>query len=135
MNNYIHHSLKNKVVLITGGSRGFGWFIAETLLKSGSKVAITASSGTEELDKAKLKADTIAKPNNCLPIIADVRKWEDCKMTIDKVINNFGKIDILINNAGKGSREYRIDYLDGNKTTKFWLQAIFHFTKKLNDAG
>tara|TARA_B100001094_G_C18048009_1_gene728503 strand:+ start:118 stop:975 length:858 start_codon:yes stop_codon:yes gene_type:complete len=120
MKNYLHHSLKDKVVLITGGSRGFGWFIAERLLKSKSKVAITASSGNQELNKAKYKAKEISKPDNCLPIIADVRDWEDCKITINKVIDQFGRIDVLINNAGKGSREYRIDYLDKNKTTKFW---------------
>lgn len=143
MDNYLHHSLKDKVVLITGGSRGFGWFIAESLLKSKSKVAITASSGNQELNKAKSKAEEISKSNNCLPIIADVRNWEDCKMTVNKVINQFGRIDVLINNAGKGSREYRIDYLDKNKTTKFWdiptdswnsiintnLTGSFHMTK------
>ena len=48
MFNYSHKSLENKVVLITGGSRGFGWFIAEKLLSFGAKVAITASKKSKE---------------------------------------------------------------------------------------
>ena len=119
MVNYSHESLENKVILITGGSRGFGWFIAEKLLSFGAKVAITASSGSKELEESKSKADKIAGADKCIPIIADVRNWEDCELTINQVIDKFGKIDVLINNAGKGSKEYRIDYLGGG-TTKFW---------------
>ena len=119
MNNASHRSHKDRVVLITGGSRGFGWLIAEKLLEAGTKVALTSSTGGTQLDAIKEKARKICSTNNCITIKADVREWDDCQRTISETINAFGKIDVLINNAGRGSREYSIGR-NKEKSTKFW---------------
>lgn len=113
-----HPSLEDRVVLITGGSRGFGWFIAEALLRSGTKVALTGTRKPEQLDEVKAKAEAIADPGQCITIRADVQDWDDCQRTVEETLNAFGRIDVLINNAGRGSREYKVTM--GADTTRFW---------------
>lgn len=110
-------SLENRVVLITGGSRGFGWLIAEALLKSGSRVLLTASS-PDGVRNAQQKADALAGPGRCIALAADVGSPDDCERAANVALAAFGRIDVLVNNAGRGSREYRVT-LD-ETTTPFW---------------
>ena len=65
-----HTSLEDRVVLITGGSRGFGWFIAEALLKGGAKVALTGTRQPEQLEQVYAKAEKLAGPGHCITIQA-----------------------------------------------------------------
>jgi 3-oxoacyl-[acyl-carrier protein] reductase len=110
----LHHpSLKDRVVIITGGGRGFGWMIAEELLKAGAKVTLTAARHPEELSDVKKQAEAIAGPNRCLTVRADVTKWEDCVATVDATLQAYGTVDVLINNAGRGTSEYRIGGVGG----------------------
>lgn len=113
-----HTSLEDRVVLITGGSRGFGWFIAEALLKAGAKVALTGIRQPEQLDEVYAKAEKIAGPGRCITIQADVSNWQDCQRTVEETRTAYDSIDVLINNAGRGSREYKVT-MDGN-STRFW---------------
>ncbi|MFS4474393.1 SDR family NAD(P)-dependent oxidoreductase [Chryseobacterium sp. T20] len=86
----------SKIVLITGASRGFGKIWAEALLQRGDKVAATARN-LESIE------DLVEKyGNSVLPIELDVNKREDCFAAVQQVQEHFGKIDILINNAGYG---------------------------------
>ena len=89
----------NKVVAITGGTEGIGKALVEEFLSRGAKVA-TCSRTIEKLQQLEL--DCTGKP--LLAILADVSKEEDCKNFIDKTVREFGKIDILINNAGISMR-------------------------------
>lgn len=115
----LHHpSLKDRVVIVTGGGRGFGWFIAEELLKAGAKVVATASRKPEELAEVQQKADAIA-PGRFVTLKADVREWADCQATVDLTLKTFGRIDVLINNAGRGTGEYRMG-LGGQGSPRFW---------------
>jgi 3-oxoacyl-[acyl-carrier protein] reductase len=117
--NALHHpSLKDRVVVITGGSRGFGWFIAEELLKAGAKIVATASRKPEELVDAQKKADAIA-PGHFVTLKADVRSYADCEATVALALKTYGRIDVLINNAGRGTGEYRIG-LAGQGAPRFW---------------
>jgi len=90
--------LNQKCALVTGASRGIGRAIAVALAKAGANVAINyagneaAAKQTEEL--------CAAYGVNTLVVKADVAKAEECKAMIDSVKEQFGKIDILINNAG-----------------------------------
>ena len=118
MSEISHPSLKDRVVLITGGSRGFGWFIAEALLHGGAKVALTGTRDLKQWEDVRTKAEAIAGPGHCITIKADVRDWDDCQRTVDETLKTYGHIDVLINNAGRGSREYKVT-MDGN-TTRFW---------------
>jgi NAD(P)-dependent dehydrogenase (short-subunit alcohol dehydrogenase family) len=88
--------MTNKVWLITGTSRGFGKIWAEAALQRGDKVAATARN-TKSLN------DLVEKyGENILPISLDVNNRNDSLNTVKKVKDHFGRIDILINNAGYG---------------------------------
>jgi len=85
-----------KVIVITGASRGFGKLWAEAFLKRGDKVAATARH-LEHLDDLVEKYGT-----SVYPIVLDVNSREDSFLAIEKVKSHFGRIDVLINNAGYG---------------------------------
>jgi len=109
----MEHSIKNKVALITGASKGIGFGIAEALLKQGVKVAITSRSQASADEAAKkLGADVLA-------IAADVKDFESQQKAVEQVIAKFGALDFLIANAGVGHFA-PIDELD----PKLWLDTI-----------
>ena len=90
---------KDKVAVVTGGSDGIGKALVQLLLTQGAKVA-TCGRNHDKL--YQLKA---SHPNDDLFIqTADVSKEQDCNQFIDAVIKAYGKIDILINNAGISMR-------------------------------
>jgi 3-oxoacyl-[acyl-carrier protein] reductase len=86
--------LRDATVLVTGGSSGIGKAIARTLVDAGSKVAITGR------DERRLSE--AAHALNVLPIRADVSNESDVARTYEEVFKNFGHLDVLVNNAGKG---------------------------------
>lgn len=88
--------METKVWLITGTSKGFGRVWAEAALKRGDKVAATARNKESLTELVALYGDAV------LPIALDVNNREDCISAVDKTIEKFGKLDILINNAGYG---------------------------------
>jgi len=87
---------------VTGGSSGIGRGIAESLIDSGAKVAITGR------DKKKL--DAAAQALGAHPIHADVSKEADAVRTTREVLEKFGDLDILVNNAGLGSFKKLVDF-------------------------
>jgi NAD(P)-dependent dehydrogenase (short-subunit alcohol dehydrogenase family) len=89
-------SLKNKVVLITGASRGIGRAIAIGLAKAGADIAI-ASRKLPDLEK--VAEEITAMGRKCLPVATHVGKMEETNNLVKKVMDEFGKIDILVNNA------------------------------------
>ena len=93
--------MKNKVVVITGGSSGIGKALAIHFGERGSKIVITGRK-KEALDRAVM--DLQKKNIKVLSIIADVSKEEDNQRMAQEALEHFGKIDILINNAGISMR-------------------------------
>jgi 3-oxoacyl-[acyl-carrier protein] reductase len=93
--------LKNSTAIITGGSSGIGYSIAKVLIDSGCKVAIT---GRDE--KKLYKA---AESLNAVAIRADVANEADVQRTYREVVQAFGHLDILINNAGFGVFKKLVD--------------------------
>ena len=89
---------KNKVVLITGGSKGIGYGIAEALLKAGHQVAITSRSQAA----ADQAAADLQQYGDIIGIAADVKDLTSQKAAVAKVIENWGKLDVLVANAGVG---------------------------------
>lgn len=94
-------NLKNKVAFITGGSKGIGFGIAEALLSVGINVAITSRS-SDAAENAARKLNKKAKKSEALGIQADVQNYEDQQKAVAHTIEKFGKIDIVIANAGVG---------------------------------
>lgn len=89
---------ENTVALITGGSKGIGYGIAEALVKIGIRVALTSRHGEE----AKEAAKTLGNDNQVIGLEADVRDYNDQAEIVSKVIEKWGQLDILIANAGVG---------------------------------
>lgn len=95
-------NLKNAVALITGGSAGIGYSIAQTLAANGTHVAITGR------DKGRL--DKAAAELGALAVHADVSKEADVERTYREVLAKFGDLDILVNNAGVGVFKTLVDF-------------------------
>jgi 3-oxoacyl-[acyl-carrier protein] reductase len=92
----IELDLKGKVAIITGGSEGLGRAAAHRLAAEGSKVAIMARR-PEVLNQA---AEAIRTRTDVIAIAGDVTRTEDCRRLVDEVVQKWGRIDILLNNAG-----------------------------------
>ena len=86
--------IKNSTFLVTGGSLGIGKATAKLLVEKGGKVAITGRN--------KSRLEKAAKEISAFPINADAGKPEDIKRTYDEFLNEFKKLDCLVNNAGIG---------------------------------
>jgi len=92
---------KDKVIIITGASSGIGKACAMEFAQNGAKI-ILAARRIEELKKVE---DHIKKQGGeALSVITDVKRIDDCKNLIDRTLEKYGKIDVLINNAGISMR-------------------------------
>ena len=88
----------SKVALITGSSRGIGKAIAITLAKNNYSVIINCKNSEKELNETLAEIKKIT--SNVLDIVTDVSVYENCLNMYNEIINKFGKLDLLINNAG-----------------------------------
>jgi 3-oxoacyl-[acyl-carrier protein] reductase len=93
-------TVENKVILVTGGSKGIGYGVAEALIKHGAKVAITSRTQTSA-DKAVLQLNKLGK-GEALGIAADVRDLNAQQKAVDVVLQKWNSLDVLIANAGIG---------------------------------
>ncbi|WP_227938022.1 SDR family NAD(P)-dependent oxidoreductase [Alkalihalobacillus deserti] len=108
-------NLKNKIILVTGGSKGIGLGIAAAFINEGAKVAIVAR-GEDSLEQAKAQFSEI------LPIQADLYNEKERERVIREVVEHYGTIDVLVNNLG-GS--------NGSTTAETNL-TLFHEAFELN---
>jgi NAD(P)-dependent dehydrogenase (short-subunit alcohol dehydrogenase family) len=92
--------LDGKVAIITGASSGLGVAFATGLADAGAAVTICARR-TDRLNETKARIE--AGGGQCLAVAADVTHPEDCERVVKEALNAFGKVQILVNNAGLGS--------------------------------
>lgn len=95
--------LKNKVAIITGGTRGIGFAIAKKFLENNAKVVILGS----KVETVTNALEQLKKENNLYDVIGfypDLKDEESVSKMFEAVIEQYGKIDILVNNAGISSR-------------------------------
>lgn len=98
-----HQKFKDKVALITGSSMGIGKATAILLATQGARLVLNGRNP----EKLKQTAQALESSGfTVLAVQADVSKVDDCKRLIDKTIEHYGRLDILINNAGMSSRGY-----------------------------
>lgn len=90
-------SMQDRVAVVTGGSKGIGIAVARRFAESGAKVAILARGAAD----LKLARETLAKGGREVrDYVCDVSKGNDIKRTHDRIVADFGRIDVLVNNAG-----------------------------------
>ena len=89
-------TLDNKVVIVTGGSSGIGRAAALSFARQGAKVLITGR-------RSWPLEETVAAHPNIAGLVADVAKAEDAQRTIAKAVDTWGRLDVLVNNAGAGA--------------------------------
>lgn len=89
--------LEGKVAIITGGNSGIGAKCAEMFAKEGAKVVISAR---REAQLNEVAAKILADGGEVMSVTCDISKADQCKALVDKTVDAFGTVDILINNAG-----------------------------------
>jgi len=104
-------NLKNKIAVVTGGTKGIGYAVAESLLKSGATVFICARDQSD-LKRALEKLSALGTAGGA---ICDVRSEEQVQMMIAECERIFGGVDILINNAGIGIIGKTVEEMPGDE--------------------
>lgn len=132
----MRNNIKGKVVIITGASSGIGKSCAFNFAQRGAKIVLV-SRNREKLAKVesalkKMGVSTFARPT-------DISRYEDVKKMVKETLNHFGKIDILINNAGVVSRGLAsstpIIYLQKMMETNFYgtvycIKEVYPYIKE-----
>lgn len=128
------NNLQGMTALITGGSKGIGYGIAASLLKEGVNVAIT-SRNQQDADAASAELSKIG-PGKIIGIAADVRNFEAQQKVVAQTLATFGRLDVLIANAGIGHfapiTEMTAD--QWNDTIDTNLTGVFYSLKSALDA-
>ena len=130
--NYIgNNKLKGKIAIITGGDSGLGRACSIAYIKEGAKIVITYLD--EEKDANDTKKYIEQMGGECLLLRGDLRNHEFCKEVIRKTIEKYGKIDVLINNAGVQYQQDKLEDISDeqfDKTMKVNIYGMFYLTKE-----
>jgi len=120
---------EDKVALITGATRGIGRQIAITLASEGFDIAINYRTENEDLENTRKQIEKLGQ--RCLTVRGDVSNFEDCEKFIKEVIEEYGKIDVLVNNAGitKDNLLIRMKKEDFEQVINVNLIGTFNVTK------
>ncbi|MCY0969031.1 3-oxoacyl-[acyl-carrier-protein] reductase [Chryseobacterium wangxinyae] len=120
--------LEGKVALITGATRGIGKGIAEIFAQHGAKVAFTYAGSVE---KAKELETALSSVTQIKGYQSDASDYDAAQKLVEEVMAEFGKIDILINNAGitKDNLLMRMSKDDWDTIIKVNLDSVFNLTK------
>lgn len=120
--------LQDRVAIITGSAQGIGYATAELFCKEGAKVCLV------DVDAARVEqsASTLAQAGaQTFGLKADVTSYADCESVVKAVVERFGKIDVLVNNAGitKDNLLMRMSEADWDLVLDVNLKGAFNFTK------
>ena len=108
----------SKAIIITGGGRGLGWEMADALLQAGHRVVVTGARESAELEAACARWNAGLDTPRAIAVIADVSDWAQCQQVASRCREAFGRIDALINNAGRGMLE--ISQTFNTEPALFW---------------
>ncbi|HTP13488.1 MAG TPA: 3-oxoacyl-[acyl-carrier-protein] reductase [Bacteroidota bacterium] len=121
--------LKEKIVLVTGGSRGIGRAIARAMAEQGANVAFTFRSAQEAAENVKKEIESMGR--KALAIQSDAKDINGAQQVVDRVLKEFQRIDILVNNAGitKDTLLMRMSEQDWDEVLDTNLKGAFNFSK------
>jgi 3-oxoacyl-[acyl-carrier protein] reductase len=115
-------NLQGKIALVTGSSRGIGRAIAIELARSGATVIINYSKDDLSAEEALKEIESFGGYSKVYK--GDISNYDVCKNMIDFIINTFGKIDILINNAAVSFRGLYMDFTKKNINDIFGINVL-----------
>lgn len=111
--------LTDKVAIVTGSSRGLGLASARSLIAEGCRVCICAR-GPEQLAAAAVEVEAVARrPNMIMTVQADVSTADGISMVIERTVERFGGLDILVNNVGRAAGKELLDTSDAEWQAAF----------------
>ncbi|MBL8012251.1 MAG: SDR family NAD(P)-dependent oxidoreductase, partial [Candidatus Omnitrophica bacterium] len=117
--------LKGKVALITGGDSGIGRSVAIFFAREGADVAINYLD--EHEDAKDVQQDIKEEGRRCLLLPGDISESHVCKETVERTVQEFGKLDILVNNAAFQSEQSELEKLQDEQLEKTFRTNIFSF--------
>lgn len=122
--------LDGKVAIVTGGTRGIGYAIVQKFLKAGAKVALFGSR-QETVDKALEQIKAERPEAEVMGLCPALGNYQEVEEAIQAVQNQFGRLDVLVNNAGISARESLYDYQpeDFEKIMRLNVTGVFQCTK------
>ena len=126
----IEKSINNKVVIVTGGTRGIGFATVKAFLDNGAKVALCGSR-ENTVNKALTELKAMSSNYEVLGFYPDLLKISEIESMMDEIENKWGKLDILINNAGISDNVsiYAQDDKHFEKVIDINVKAVFNCTK------
>lgn len=129
----LKRSINNKVVIVTGGTRGIGFATVKKFLAHGAKVALCGSK-KETVDKALKELNTINPNYNIVGFFPNLLDSNEIKDMVNTVLEKWGTIDVLINNAGVSDSKsiYIQSDEDFSKVMDINVQAVFNCTKAVS---
>jgi len=110
--------LQGKVAIVTGGGRGLGRAMALGLAAAGASVAATAARSSDEIASLANAVAPAGSRGVIVPLVADVTREDDCHRVVAGVVERFGRLDVLVNNAGRGMMFVSPTFM--TEPTKFW---------------
>ena len=123
--------LKDKIALITGGDSGIGRAVAVLFAREGADVAFTFLK-EEKQDANETKRAIEAEGRRAYPMMGDVRDADVCREFVEETVEQFGKLDILVNNAAFQQHQESLEELtedQWDQTFKTNIYGYFHMTK------
>ena len=126
----IKNMLKDKVAIITGGTRGIGLAVVKTFLEQGARVVLFGSR-QETVDKTINELKAICPDCPVTGLAPDLTNYSSVESAIDQVVKDYGKVDILVNNAGISAREsiYQYKSEDFDRIVDLNVKAVFYCSK------
>jgi 3-oxoacyl-[acyl-carrier protein] reductase len=111
--------LTDKVAIVTGSSRGLGLASARSLVAEGCRVCLCAR-GSEQLAAAAVEVEAVARrPNMIMTVQADVSTADGIALVVDRTVERFGGLDILVNNVGRAAGTDLLDTTDAEWQAAF----------------
>lgn len=124
--------LENKVAIITGGDSGLGRACAVSFAKEGAKIVIAYYDEYEDANFTKNYIEALGA--ECMLISGDISDHNFCKNLVNQTLQRFGKIDVLINNAGVQYQQDKLENITDeqfDKTMKVNVYGMFYLTKEV----